>query len=163
MSATGARRLLWATAGLMSIALVAALARGTGTQKPPDGLAFLGQAVTSEQLGLGQVLYAQNCASCHGADLEGQPNWRRRLDTGRMPAPPHDESGHTWHHSDQDLFNLSKLGVGAVIPGYESDMPAFEGILSDGQIMAVLAYIKSRWSEQIQARQAAITKQHRDR
>jgi mono/diheme cytochrome c family protein len=80
-----------------------------------------------------------------------------------MPAPPHDESGHTWHHSDQDLFKMSKFGVGAVIPGYESDMPAFEGILSDGQLMAVLAYIKSRWSEQIQARQAAITKQHRDR
>lgn len=163
MSATGARRLLWATAGLLLFALIAALARGVGTQMTPNGPAFLGQAVTSEQLGLGQVLYAQNCASCHGADLEGQPNWRRRLDTGRMPAPPHDESGHTWHHSDQDLFKLTKLGVGAVIPGHESDMPAFEGILSDGQIMAVLAYIKSRWSEQIQVKQAEITKQHGDR
>lgn len=163
MSATGARRLLWATAGLMLIALIAALARGMGTQMTPNGPAFLGQAVTSEQLGFGQVLYAQNCASCHGANLEGQPNWRRRLDTGRMPAPPHDESGHTWHHSDQDLFKLTKFGVGAVIPGYESDMPGFEGILSDGQIMAVLAYIKRQWPEQIQVKQAEITKQQRDR
>lgn len=163
MSVTGAKRLLWATASLMPITLVAALVWGTGTQQPPDDLAFLGQTVTSEQIGLGQALYAQNCASCHGANLEGQPNWRRRLDTGRMPAPPHDESGHTWHHSDQDLFKMTKFGVGAVIPGYESDMPAFEGILSDGQIMAVLTYIKSRWPEQIQARQAEITKQYRDR
>lgn len=163
MNATGARRLLWATAGLMLIALIAALAWGTGTQKPPDDLAFLGRTVTSEQLGLGQVLYAQNCASCHGANLEGQPNWRRRLDTGRMPAPPHDESGHTWHHSDQDLFKMTKFGVGAVIPGYESDMPAFEGILSDQQIIFVLTYIKRRWSEQIQVKQAEITKQHRAR
>jgi len=163
MSAIRARRLLGATAGLMLIALIAVLARGTGTQMTADDLAFLGQTVASEQIGLGQALYAQNCASCHGANLEGQPNWRRRLDSGRMPAPPHDESGHTWHHSDQDLFKLTKFGVGAVVPGYESDMPAFEGILSDRQIMAVLAYIKSQWPEQILAKQAELTQQHRDR
>ncbi|MFD1912618.1 MULTISPECIES: c-type cytochrome [Paracoccaceae] len=57
----------------------------------------------------GQQLYADNCASCHGASLEGQPDWRRRLDTGRMPAPPHDDSGHTWHHSDRMLFQITRV------------------------------------------------------
>ena len=92
---------------------------------------MLGQSVTDEQITVGSQVYAQNCASCHGANLEGQPDWRRRLENGRMPAPPHDESGHTWHHSDQDLFDITKLGVGGVVAGYESDMPAFEGLLSD--------------------------------
>lgn len=163
LSAIGRRRLLWVTAGLMLIALIAALARGTGTQMPAEDLTFLGQTVTREQVDLGQALYAQSCASCHGANLEGQPNWRRRLDSGRMPAPPHDESGHTWHHSDQDLFKLTKFGVGAVISGYESDMPAFEGILSDQKIIFVLSYIKSQWPEQIRSRQAEIIKQNQDR
>lgn len=32
--------------------------------------------------------------------------------------------------------------------GYESDMPAFGGILSDDEIRAVLAFIKSTWPEE---------------
>jgi mono/diheme cytochrome c family protein len=94
----------------------------------------------------GEKVYAANCASCHGARLEGQPQWQRRLPNGRMPAPPHDESGHTWHHPDAVLFGITKNGVAAYAPpGYESDMPAFGGKLSDEEIWAVLAYIKSRW------------------
>ena len=64
-----------------------------------------------------------------------------------MPAPPHDESGHTWHHADGVLFAITKRGL--VPPhapvGYESDMPAFGGKLSDEEIWAVLAFIKSHW------------------
>ena len=44
---------------------------------------------------LGQKVYAAQCAACHGARLEGQPNWRVRGPDGRLPAPPHDASGHT--------------------------------------------------------------------
>ena len=146
-----------ATAGLMAIATVALLAQGSGTKAPADDLTFLGQPITSEQIALGHQVYAEFCASCHGANLEGQPNWKRRLDTGRMPAPPHDESGHTWHHSDQDLFAITKLGVGAIVSGYESDMPAFKAILSDDEIAAVLAYIKSTWAERQRAFQAEVT------
>ncbi|MBL4645745.1 MAG: c-type cytochrome, partial [Rhizobiales bacterium] len=47
----------------------------------------------------GAVIYAEYCASCHGADLEGQPNWQSPDADGKMPAPPHDQRGHTWHHS----------------------------------------------------------------
>ena len=48
----------------------------------------------------GKTVYTANCAACHGANLEGQANWRERLDNGRLPAPPHDKTGHTWHHPD---------------------------------------------------------------
>ena len=75
----------------------------------------------------GRAIYAENCAPCHGAKLEGQPNWKERSPSGRMPAPPHDASGHTWHHSDEDLFTITQKGVSALVPGYGSDMPAFEG------------------------------------
>jgi mono/diheme cytochrome c family protein len=98
-------------------------------------------------LAFGKALYTQHCASCHGAKLEGQPNWHKRNASGRMPAPPHDDSGHTWHHSDEQLFKITKLGVSAIVPGYESDMVGFAGKLSDTEIRAVLDYIKSTWSQ----------------
>ena len=100
----------------------------------------------AQKVALGAKLYAANCASCHGARLEGQPQWQRRLPNGRLPAPPHDESGHTWHHPDDMLFNMVENGVTAYAPpGYQSNMPAFAGRLSDDEIWAVLAYIKSHW------------------
>jgi len=98
----------------------------------------------------GAQVYAEHCAACHGAKLEGQPDWRRRRPDGRMPAPPHDESGHTWHHPDHELFGITKHGlVPPYAPrAYESDMPAFADKLSDAEIWAVLAYIKSHWTSQ---------------
>jgi len=104
----------------------------------------------------GKVVYAEQCASCHGAKLEGQPNWRHRLPNGRMPAPPHDPSGHTWHHSDQQLFEMTKFGPGALVPGYQSDMPAFADKLSDADIWAVISFIESTWPPDIRERQQRI-------
>lgn len=106
----------------------------------------------------GHRIYAQQCASCHGANLEGQPDWMRRNVDGRLPAPPHDESGHTWHHADDQLFTITKFGLAAISPGYESDMPAFENVLSDVQIVQVLDYIKSSWPDRAQEYQAARNK-----
>lgn len=102
----------------------------------------------------GQAVYAAQCATCHGAKLEGQPDWRSRKADGKLPAPPHDPSGHTWHHDDETLFRITKHGVTAFAgPGYASDMPAYKDILPDQDIRAVLAYIKSTWPESIRARQ----------
>jgi mono/diheme cytochrome c family protein len=100
------------------------------------------------QVAVGGKLYAEHCGTCHGARLEGQPNWRERMANGRMPAPPHDESGHTWHHNDRVLFGITKNGLKPPYapPNYESDMPAFAGKLSDEEIRAVLAYISSHWT-----------------
>ena len=108
-----------------------------------------------EQLALGSAIYAQHCASCHGKELEGQADWQTPGANGRLPAPPHDASGHSWHHADGDLFLITKKGLAAIVPGYESDMPAFEGVLTDAQIEAVLAFIKSTWPERERGYQAA--------
>lgn len=99
----------------------------------------------------GRQLYSGNCASCHGANLEGQPDWMRRKEDGRMPAPPHDASGHTWHHSDGQLFRMTKFGLQAIVPGYQSDMPAFENKLTDHEIISIFDYIKSTWPERERA------------
>lgn len=110
----------------------------------------------------GAEVYAQQCASCHGKNLEGQPNWRSRLPTGRMPAPPHDESGHTWHHNDRLLFRLTKEGPAAVIGNnYQSDMQGYAETLSDRDIIAVLSYIKSRWPSHVRARHDRINEAQR--
>jgi mono/diheme cytochrome c family protein len=101
----------------------------------------------------GKVVYAEQCASCHGAKLEGQPNWRERLPNGRLPAPPHDPTGHTWHHSDRQLFEMTKNGTAGMMPGYETDMPAYKDVLSDADILAVLSYIESTWPADIRERQ----------
>ena len=109
----------------------------------------------------GEALYATHCAACHGAGLEGQPDWRQRRADGRMPAPPHDASGHTWHHPDEMLFGMVKEGFMTgryAPPGYQSDMPAYAGVLSDEEILAVLAYIKSTWPERVRAHQARISR-----
>lgn len=113
------------------------------------GLGQSGSAVrTAERLERGAEIYSANCASCHGAKLEGQPDWKRRLPSGRLPAPPHDASGHTWHHPDDVLFRITKEGPAAVVGGgYESDMPGFAGILSDAESAAVLDFIKSTWPQ----------------
>lgn len=102
----------------------------------------------------GKKLYAQHCAACHGANLEGQPEWRKRMPNGRLPAPPHDESGHTWHHPDGMLVDIVKNGLvpGRTAPeGYQSDMPAFGKQLSEADVEAVLAYIKSVWPQEVLA------------
>ena len=116
-------------------------------------------ATNTEAVVLGEKLYADNCASCHGADLKGQPNWRETKADGTLPAPPHDDSGHTWHHDDQLLFKYTKLGgVGIAPPSFKSGMPGFGATLSDHEIWAVLSYIKSRWSLKAQQRQAQLNK-----
>ncbi len=103
------------------------------------------------QVAQGQVLYERHCASCHGAKLEGQPDWRKRKPDGRLPAPPHDDSGHTWHHAEEQLLRIMKNGLKPpdAPEGYASDMPAFGGTLSDAELVAVLSFIESRWSARV--------------
>ena len=116
------------------------------------------EPVSPEHLALGRGAYQAHCAACHGADLEGQPNWRQRGADGLLPAPPHDATGHTWHHPDGQLFVMTKHGTAALVgPGYETTMTGFGEVLSDTEIRAVLAYIKSRWPETIRRRQAEAT------
>lgn len=100
-----------------------------------------------EQYAVGQQLYGQHCASCHGANGEGQfPDAPLQPDkTGRYGAPPHNPTGHTWHHPDQVLFKITKDGL--IVEGFYP-MPGFADRLTDSQITAVLAYIKTWWQPQ---------------
>jgi mono/diheme cytochrome c family protein len=107
----------------------------------------------------GKMVYAEHCASCHGANFEGQPNWRKRLPNGLLPAPPHGATGHTWHHPDSQLFSMVKNGTAAMLPGYETDMPAYKDILSDADIWAVLFFIESTWPPDIRERQQRLNRQ----
>lgn len=102
----------------------------------------------------GEAVYAQNCASCHGKNLEGQPDWQTPDEDGFMPAPPHDENGHTWHHPDRLLFDITKRGLveAANLKNYKTRMPAFEGVLTDEDIVAALSFIKSTWPREFQER-----------
>lgn len=112
----------------------------------------------TSQIAEGKALYAETCAACHGANLEGQPNWRSPGPDGRLPAPPHNASGHTWHHPDEVLFRITKLGTAAVVGnGYESNMPGFGDQLTNAQIEAIFTYIKSTWPEELRAHQAEIS------
>ncbi|OGA94968.1 MAG: cytochrome C, partial [Burkholderiales bacterium RIFCSPHIGHO2_12_63_9] len=117
----------------------------------PPGLLRLDDAVMLKR---GQQIYQMRCASCHGANLEGQANWRERGPDGRLPAPPHDESGHTWHHPDAQLFAITKYGLAKLIqqPDYQTNMPIYDGVLNDSEIIAVLSWIKAQWPKETQAR-----------
>ncbi len=110
----------------------------------------------------GQVIYANSCASCHGANLEGQENWRIANDDGSFPAPPHNVEGHTWHHDDGMLLNYTKVGgqqamADLGITDFKSGMPAFGEELTDEQVDDVWAYIKSTWTDRERNSQAERT------
>lgn len=110
----------------------------------------------------GRQIYADQCAACHGAELEGQPGWRSPLPSGRLPAPPHDASGHTWHHADELLFRITKDGVAVIAGGdYKTAMPVYDGVLSDAEIVAVLSWIKAQWPADIQAKHDQINQRYR--
>jgi mono/diheme cytochrome c family protein len=80
-----------------------------------------------------------------------------------LPAPPHDTSGHTWHHPDGILFRITKEGPAAVVgDGYESDMPGFGDVLSDREIRAVLEFIKSTWPERERRYQAEMSRREKE-
>lgn len=147
------RAYAWLAGGVALLATgIVAFSFGLSSQAPkidPDDPA---------QVASGSGIYAERCALCHGANLEGQPDWMSRKPNGRLPAPPHDASGHTWHHPNQQLMLITKKGLSGVVPGYQSDMPAFETVLTEEQIAAVLAFIQSRWPPDIRERQAALTR-----
>lgn len=118
---------------------------------------------TAAAIALGKMLYGKHCAACHGANLEGQRDWKSPLPSGRMPAPPHDVSGHTWHHPDGVLFRIIKDGPAAVVGGgYRSDMPGFGSVMSADEIRAVLAFIKSSWPEQERRYQAEMSRREQE-
>ena len=111
-----------------------------------------------EPIEAGGQIYLANCAACHGASGEGAPDSPVGGPDRRVPAPPHDSRGHTWHHSDGLLFRVVKYGDASLtLPGFESGMPVFEGKLRDDEIRAVISYIKTLWGPEERAFQAEVS------
>ena len=114
-----------------------------------------GHELDGRDIAAGQLTYAEHCAACHGANLQGQENWQSPDENGIRPAPPHDANGHTWHHDNQLLFDYTLLGGREAlnqrgIQNAPSAMPGFAETLSEEEIWNTLAYIRSTWPERIQ-------------
>lgn len=143
-------RLWWALGALFVLLLLAGCSRSANRTEVDPQLA--------QQIELGQQVYAANCAACHGPNGEGEPDWQTPKEDGTYPAPPHDETGHTWHHGDGTLLQIIRGGGDSLnIPNFKSNMPAFGDTLSDEEILAVLAYLKSRWPEEARQFQAEMS------
>lgn len=141
---------------LMVIVAAGAAAGGVSWWRGKVGRIDISDAAQVEQ---GRSLYGAHCAKCHGADLRGEPDWQTRKPNGELPAPPHDASGHTWHHGDEQLFSLIKHGMARFAPpGYKTAMPSYVGVLNDSEIRAVLAYMESTWPAEIMERRATMEK-----
>ena len=138
----------WAGFGIIAIlAFVAACTNQTRTQTatplPPM------PTLDAERVLQGREVYQAHCATCHGANAEGAPHWATPSPDGLYPAPPHDDSGHTWHHSDHVLEETIRDGMGDPLrPGSPMRMPAFGEVLAEAEVRAVIAHFKSLWSEE---------------
>lgn len=152
------KRADWLPLALTGLGIVVLLAAGYAGQRAgrefPSHAAMTGDdetqlspppALAPESVAAGAALYATHCAACHGANLEGQPNWKQQNADGTFPAPPHDDSGHTWHHPDALLAQIIRAG-GNGNPAAKTSMPAFGDKLTDADISALLDFFKSRWT-----------------
>ncbi|CAN7529044.1 c-type cytochrome [Bosea sp. LjRoot90] len=110
----------------------------------------IAQPVGHAEREAGFVLYRTHCSACHGAFLGGAAGWR----SDPRAAPALNENGHASNHSDADLF--FRVAAGARTADRRVTMPAFRGVLSDQEIVAVLAYVMSWWpQEELQRRAGA--------
>ena len=148
-------------AALLCVALLAVRAYMVVENKPSGKLQrYTLRPDDPQVVSVGARIYAQQCATCHGVRGEGQPDWRERGPDGLLPAPPHDPSGHTWHHPDSQLFAITKFGLAKLIdqPDYKTAMPVYGGVLSDDEIVAVLSWIKAQWPPDVRARHDEINR-----
>ena len=117
--------------------------------------ALVGPQPPTPDLGRGEQLYTQYCLGCHGGPTGGS----------MMDYPPrHNPNGHTWHHPDCQLKEIVKNGGDEMTammrrmmaPPDAPKMPAFKDTFSDADINAILAFIKTWWTEDQRRYQAQV-------
>ena len=94
---------------------------------------------------MGDKLFQQHCASCHGSRAEGTQEWKKPDANGNYPPPPLDGSAHAWHHPIPQLARSIKEGG----VQYGGVMPAFGDQLNNEQVLALIAYFQSHWPDEI--------------
>lgn len=124
--------------------LVVALALSScgGTQVEPGG------TPADPFIQNGARLYQANCQVCHGGATGGKL---------KDIPPPHNANGHTWDHPDQWLTAAILNGITFSLE--EQKMPAFKDQLTEEDVKAILAYIKTWWTEEQRASQKKVTEQ----
>lgn len=96
----------------------------------------------AEQLVIGERLFGENCAECHGPQGQGHPDWQNAASGGFIAAPPLDASGPLPRRSHAALVAAVKAGVqrnGVPV------MPAWQGRLADAEIEAIFAWVFLQW------------------
>jgi mono/diheme cytochrome c family protein len=153
---TGVRGLLLGC-GVVAVLAASAVAAALALRAPSAPQLHFADAENAEAVQDGKKLYASHCASCHGRKLQGQLLWQVRDEFAGRRAPAHDQTGHTWQHSDEDLFAMTKFGRFPTTPAtVKSYMPAYAQNLSDDRILAVIAYIKATWPIGLRVSQALL-------
>jgi len=153
---TGVRGLLLGC-GVVAVLAASAVAAALALRAPSAPHLHFADAENAEAVQDGKKLYASHCASCHGRKLQGQLLWQVRDEFAGRRAPAHDQTGHTWQHSDEDLFAMTKFGRFPTTPAtVKSYMPAYAQNLSDDRILAVIAYIKATWPIGLRVSQALL-------
>jgi S-disulfanyl-L-cysteine oxidoreductase SoxD len=136
---------------------IAAFCAWLGMPAPAMGDAHFADADDSTMVMRGKKIYMGYCASCHGRNLQGQPLWQLIDEYVGRRAPAHDETGHTWQHSDEDIFYMIKYGRFPLMPAeIVSSMPAFDAALNDREILSIMAFIKARWPIGLRISQAML-------
>lgn len=154
-NAIGQERLQWdrwkaeGWRGSLALAAVGALLLVACTRvKPTETIGRL-PPLDPAEVARGRAVYVQSCASCHGQRAEGARDWKEPDARGNLPPPPHDDTGHTWRHSDKELAEIIRNGWRDPFNKTpELTMPPFKDKLSDEEIRAVMEYFKSLWSEE---------------
>lgn len=91
----------------------------------------------------GKRVFTRHCAECHGANAEGDPNWRYRDASGQFPPPALNGTAHAWHHPLDELHGTIRDGV--------NNMPAWGAVLSPEEIDDTIAWFQSLWPDEVYA------------
>ena len=130
---------------------VAASVLAAGIGLVGAGVAWTPRRDAVQAISGGALLYAAECATCHGAqEVQRQPDVQPPF------APSLGMAGHAWRHSDAELAAIVARGIGAPPSGRAGGMPAFAGRLDNSEIEAVLAYVRSGWPSDVRAYQTAL-------